>query len=465
LHRHEADKQLCNADSVRSRRLRMHQPISLEQVRGLEELAVQPGALDGVTILRYAHVYRDRVSGGVEQYLRCLDHGLLERHRLTVLQMHLVKDEADGVIETENVGRGRILWVSVPVRLAESFFSDLPRRAAYLYGRLRRMDRPASRGLYAGRLWSLRKLLSHKGGHFRYKTTVLSDALSDLLVTQNVDLMVVHWMNYDTGSLISRAVTAGIPFVFINHFDNTRFSRPQTRRWVEDAAAIGVVSGCNLPEDLQSRCVNLSDAIDTEFFAPEKARPSRLAAGPMILLPARVQAGKGHRDLIEAMRIVKARRRDVVLCFAGAVEGDSKALHGELCGLVSTIGLSGQTLWLGERTAEEMRDLYAASSIVVLPSHSEGLGRVLLEAQSMGKPVVAYNCGGMSEALLPNETGLLVKKGDVEGLADKISFLLENVAEGQRMGARGREFVSRRFSICALIQRHEALYLSALSSL
>jgi glycosyltransferase involved in cell wall biosynthesis len=270
-------------------------------------------------------------------------------------------------------------------------------------------------------------------------------------------------MNYDTRTLISQALTAGIPFVFINHFDNARFSLPRTRKCIEHAAAIGVVSGCSVPDDLRSRCVNLSDAIDTEFFAPEKARPSRPAAGPIILLPARVQAGKGHRDLIEAMRIVKTRRGDLVLCFVGAVEHDSKALHAELCGLVSSVGLNGQTLWLGERSAEEMRDLYATSTVVVLPSYSEGLPRVLLEAQAMGKPVVAYNCGGMGEALLPNVTGFLVKRGSVEGLADKISFLLENEAERLLIGERGREFVCQHFSISSLVQRHETFYLSALS--
>ena len=69
----------------------------------------------------------------------------------------------------------------------------------------------------------------------------------------------------------------------------------------------------------------------------------------------------------------------------------------------------------------------------------------------------------MREALLPNETGFMLKAGDVQGLADKINFLLENEVEGQRMGERGREFVSGRFSLSALIQRHETFYLGVLS--
>jgi len=267
----------------------MHQPNTIEQqIPGREDLPVARGALDGVTIMRYAHLYRDRVSGGVEQYLRCVDRGLLERHRLTVLQMHLVKDNSADEIETENFGAGRILWVPVAARLADSIFSDLPRRVGYVYGRLLRMRRQERQGSYRTWLSSLGNLLNHRGGHFRYKTTILSDRLRDLLITKKVDLLAVHWLSYDTGALISSAVTARIPFVFINHFGNARFSLPRTRKCIEHAAGIGVVSGRDLPEDLQGRCVNLSDAIDTEFFSPEKARPSRLAAGPVVLLPAPV---------------------------------------------------------------------------------------------------------------------------------------------------------------------------------
>ena len=100
---------------------------------------------------------------------------------------------------------------------------------------------------------------------------------------------------------------------------------------------------------------------------------------------------------------------------------------------------------------------------MVLPSNSEGLGRVLIEAQAMKKPVVAYSSGGISEALLHGETGFLVKTGDVDALAERISFLLENRTERLCMGEHGRAFVSRKFSISALVRRHEAFYLNTIS--
>ena len=428
----------------------------------IEEDPVAPGALDGVTIMRYAHVGRRRVSGGVEQYLRHLDHGLLQRHRLTILQTYAAGDEANEVVETENVGIGQIHWLPLPIRTAESRFLDLPGRARYICSKSFRQQRKDGQGQYRAVLSSLRSMFHHQGRHFRYKTTVLSDHLSRALGRKQVDLLVFHWLSYDTEALAADALKAGVPFVFINHFDNARLEARQTLTSVDRAAAIGTVSALGIPERLRPRCVNLSDAVDTGFFAPEKARPLPFAARPVILMPARIDAGKGHQDLMQAARLLAARNADFVVCFAGAT--DSEALFQELRRLAAVPELDGRIHFLGEKSVEEIRDWYGLSSMVVLPSHSEGLGRVLLEAQAMKKPVVAYNCGGVREAFLPQVTGLLAEKGDVQGLADRIWTLLQNEPERTRMGEHGRDFVSRNFSIQKLIERHEICYLRALSN-
>jgi len=424
-----------------------------------EDFPVPAGALDGVTIMRYAHVDRRRASGGVEQYLRLLHRGLLQRHRLTVVQMHLT-DDADDQIEIENVGIGIILWVPVAFRQTNSPLADLPRRIGCIYGRSRRLCSEGVQLQYRTILHCTHNLLRRYCEHLRYKTAIFSDCLADLLVKRHVDLLVLHWLTYDTRTLISQALKTETPFVFINHFDNTRLSLPGTQECLAQAAGIGVVSSRGIPDTLGRRCVNLSDAVDTEFFTPDKARPAA-PRRPIVLLPARIQAGKGHHDLIDAARILIARKIDLALYFAGAV--DSEPLHQELRRLSVATGLSDSVLFLGERTAEEIRELYAASDIVVLPSYTEGLPRVLIEAQAMKKPVVAYDSGGVRDAILPNETGILVKTGDVKSLADKISFLIDNEAERLSIGERGRDFVCRQFSSSALVRRHEDFYLRALS--
>jgi glycosyltransferase involved in cell wall biosynthesis len=234
-----------------------------------------------------------------------------------------------------------------------------------------------------------------------------------------------------------------------------------TQKWISHAAAIGTVSNRGIPDDLRARCVNLSDAVDSGFFDPENARPIAAPERPVVLLPARIGDGKGHRDMLEAARILKEKKIDFVLCFAGAV--DSEPLYQGLRRSVEDMALEGRVLFLGERSAEDVRDWYAKSSVVVLPSYSEGLPRIVIEAQAMKKPVVSYDCGGVRDALLPDETGFIVRTGDVHALAEKISFLLQNESDRLRIGEIGREFVSHKFSLSALIQRHEAFYLDVLS--
>jgi glycosyltransferase involved in cell wall biosynthesis len=425
-----------------------------------DETDVPRGALDGLTIMRYAHNMRDRESGGVEQYLRILNFELLKRHRMTVLQTHTTTDESDAAIEVEEVGLGRILWIPVSIREVECTVASLPERISFVYRQMRRLRQQNERGAWHSMVSSSRDLFRHRGGHLRHRTVVLSDRLPELLRAQKIDLLLLHWLSYDSDSLISSASKATVPFAYINHFDNARLSLPETRRCIANAAAIGVVSMQGVPEDLVSRCVNLSDAIDTDYFDPDQVAGLHSAEYPIVLLPARIGPGKGHHDALEAARILIGRGTKFTLCFVGAV--DSEKLHQELREAAAAPEMEGRIVFPGEKSADEMRNLYAQSSVVLLPSYSEGLGRVLLEAQAMKKAVVAYDCGGISEAFLPDQTGFLVKKGSIEALTDRISYLLQNDAAQLSMGEIGRGFVCRNFSVAALISRHERFYLNAI---
>jgi glycosyltransferase involved in cell wall biosynthesis len=89
--------------------------------------------------------------------------------------------------------------------------------------------------------------------------------------------------------------------------------------------------------------------------------------------------------------------------------------------------------------------------LLVLPSIQEGQGIVLLEAEASAKPVVAFDVGGVNEAVRVGETGLLVKLGNVGGLADAVIRLLSDENLRQKMGVNGRKFVLENYTwdICA----------------
>jgi glycosyltransferase involved in cell wall biosynthesis len=130
--------------------------------------------------------------------------------------------------------------------------------------------------------------------------------------------------------------------------------------------------------------------------------------------------------------------------------------------VISEEMVQARVAFAGECSKEELRDLYAAADIVLLPSYSEGLPRVLLEAQSMQRPVVAYDVGGVPAALQDGYGGFLVKRRDLRALAARLRELLENSFKRREMGSSGRAFVASRFSLDGLANRHEAFYSRAL---
>lgn len=98
------------------------------------------------------------------------------------------------------------------------------------------------------------------------------------------------------------------------------------------------------------------------------------------------------------------------------------------------------------------------TGLFVLPSRSEGLGLVLVEAMAAGRPVVATRVGGVPEVVLHGETGLLVEPGDVDGLAGAIRRLLEEPELAGRLGAAGRERARQLFSAERMADQTAALY-------
>lgn len=440
-----------------------------EPMRFLDSRRVSSGAkdigctepnLDGVVLLRYAHIYKDRISGGMERYLRQVNDGLLERHRMTILQMHLVSchsSPSDAKVEIEKHGKGRIIWIPIGFQAGKRSIGALPKRWNTLSTFRGFMGSTEKRS----KLSAIQRTLSNFCGHLRYSTMIFSEGLVDALEEYRVDLVLFHWLSYDVSSLVMEIERRQIPFAVIQHFDNRRLSEGVAARVARKAVAVGGVSNRNVPRILQDRYVNLSDAVDLSMFSPALAKKPPHPEGFMVLLPSRIALGKGHRDLLLAIKCLEEAAQNISIVFAGAAESD--ALVSELKREAEVLELSDRVLFLGELTPEGLRDWYAATDVVVLPSHSEGLGRVLLEAQAMEKPVIAYESGGTPEALVHGETGFIVKKGSQASLAERIRYLLHNPAERIEMGRAGQRFVAHQYSVHDLISRHQDFLFRALA--
>ena len=120
------------------------------------------------------------------------------------------------------------------------------------------------------------------------------------------------------------------------------------------------------------------------------------------------------------------------------------------------LGLQHLVSFAGSRPAAE--ELMPAFDVLCLPSLSEGLPNVLMEAGAAGVAVIASDVGGVREVVQDGETGLLFPSGDGTALVEHLRLLLQSSDLRWRMGRRARDWMRNSFSIEAMVSRYEQLY-------
>lgn len=199
------------------------------------------------------------------------------------------------------------------------------------------------------------------------------------------------------------------------------------------------------------------NGVDTERFKPSKSgerikRQIGLDSKLYVLFVGRLIPRKGLPFLVEAAKhIVKEYQQAMFV-----VVGDGP-LKNNLKANLEKVGLSENFVFLGDVHESVLPAVYNCADVFVLPSIQEGQGIALLEAQATGKPVVAFNVGGVREAVVDKETGFLMKP-DSRQLAEAVLKLLSNYSLREKMGSRGREFVSANFSWAICAQRMLKVY-------
>ena len=145
---------------------------------------------------------------------------------------------------------------------------------------------------------------------------------------------------------------------------------------------------------------------------------------------------KGYEELTDAMVGLVREGCDVKLAIVGeAIYQNSNSYKQRLLSLVYSKGLKDRVIFVGFR--EDIPDLLASFDVFVLPSRSEGFGRVNLEAMAMGKPIIASNLSGFADVLTYGIEGLLVPPCDDEGLAQALTSLITDRKLRGEMRARG----------------------------
>ncbi|MDA9707829.1 glycosyltransferase family 4 protein [Alphaproteobacteria bacterium] len=171
--------------------------------------------------------------------------------------------------------------------------------------------------------------------------------------------------------------------------------------------------------------------VNTNIFSPNKVSSARLINAAkkisiegndqIILLPGRLTNWKGHKLAIKAISRLKAKNFKLV--FIGDLQGRIK-YRNELINLATTLNIANKVIFINH-TRDLPSYLMLSDLVLSCSTKPEAFGRTVLEAQAMGKPVIAFNHGGSVELINDNENGTLCKVADIDDLAANIEKVLQ----------------------------------------
>jgi len=165
-----------------------------------------------------------------------------------------------------------------------------------------------------------------------------------------------------------------------------------------------------------------------------------------ILTIGRLVEKKGYEYSIRALAKIVSRHSNVIYW----VVGDGP-LKNDLASLVAELAVTEHVQFMGALGENEILSLYQQADIFMLPSVTaangdrEGQALVLQEAQACGIPVISTIHNGIPDGVLDGESAFLVPEKDVEALAERLQYLIENPQKWAEMGRIGRDFVEKKY--------------------
>ncbi len=317
----------------------------------------------------------------------------------------------------------------------------------------------------------------HPVKHLLQEVNIFSDlmALWELIcLLKHNKYDIIHTHNSKagfTGRLAAKL--AGVPIIVhtIHGFSFHDFEKPQRQKlfiFLEKFAAHFADKLITVSEPLKNwglrlgigrlaQYITIYDGIEIEKFKAdfdlEKKRmefgikPGELVVG----IVSKLWEGKGLEDILKASQNVVSVVPNVKFMFVG--EGH---LRKKLENMNQELGLSAYVIFTGFRT--DIPQINAIFDLAVLASLFEGLGRVLLEAMVLGKPVIATRVGGIVDVVDDGKNGILIPPGDHVALTTALITLLQDRQLRVKMGEAAKRKIDEKFSAQTMVKRIEDLY-------
>jgi glycosyltransferase involved in cell wall biosynthesis len=207
----------------------------------------------------------------------------------------------------------------------------------------------------------------------------------------------------------------------------------------------------------REKLVTVRYGLDAIPGTPSEQSPAEVGitrAAPLLLAIGRLIAQKDHATMIEAFARTHIEHPDAMLVILG-----DGPLQDETQAHINRLGLEGAVLLPGRLG---IRDWLKRADIFVHTSRWEGFGLVLLEAMLAELPIVATRVSAVPEVVDDGVTGILVTPGDVVGVADSLTRLLNEPTRARALGRAGLERARSDFSIARMAEATIAVYATTL---
>jgi glycosyltransferase involved in cell wall biosynthesis len=242
---------------------------------------------------------------------------------------------------------------------------------------------------------------------------------------------------------------------------NSSMLRGQRIIAISDFIKQHILATYTVPED-KIRVV--PRGFDPARFAPERITAKQMedlwelwdvpSLTPVILMPGRLTRWKGQEVFLRALAKIEALSWKAVIVGG---EGRKDAYLQRLRFLVQELGIERRVVFAG--SMDDMGPVYAASDVVVSASiEPEAFGRIAVEAQAMGRPVIATAHGGSLETIKSGETGWLVRPNDPDKLALAMADAITDMPRLKRMGEAGKTWTRQSYTLTRMCMGEFEVY-------
>jgi len=301
-------------------------------------------------------------------------------------------------------------------------------------------------------LLQLRKLISKKEEVIVHVYSALPDGLA-------VSLLKLFYRNIKTVLSVLGSDINTYPY-------RNRITMLFTKYSLSHNNAVAAVSN-DLAHKCRRLCRNLTDrmeviynGLDEDWFKTSEKEQIEIERmekeykyNKKLLFAGEIIKEKGIYELIYSFAEIAKKYNDICLFIVG--DGTERE---ELQRALSFMQISHRVIFTGRVSHKQVKLYMKLSDMLILPSYSEGMPNVVIEAMGLGRPVIAADVGGVKEVVKDRHNGILIKPGSVKEIYDAVELLLKDGALSRLIAYNANKTIRKGFSWTENASRLDSIY-------